>query len=214
MFSGIIEELGVVKSVEISSAFGRLAISASQITQDVKIGDSIAVNGACLTVTDFNGKELSFDLSQETIHRTGLSQLKRSEKVNLERSIKSDGRFSGHFVTGHIDGVGLIKKKFSKVNFLSLEVEVAQDIMQYLLSKGSVAVDGVSLTIVDVKSKFFTVSIIPYTKDSTTLGWKDSGKYVNIETDILGKYIHKFIATGLNKGEKISKDFLKEAGFI
>lgn len=214
MFSGIIEELGVVKSVEISSTFGCLTISALQVTQDAKIGDSIAVNGACLTVTDFNGKELSFDLSQETIRRTNLSQFKVNEKVNLERSIKSDGRFSGHFVSGHIDGVGLIKKRFSKANFLGLEIEASQDIMQYLLSKGSVAVDGVSLTVVDLKNQLFTVSIIPYTKDSTTLGWKDNGKYVNIEVDILGKYIHKFMTAGLNKGEKISKEVLKEAGFI
>lgn len=214
MFTGIVEELGVVENVDISSTFGRLKIGASKITEDTKIGDSIAVNGVCLTVVDFGRKELSFDLGQETIRCTNLAQLRKNDKVNLERSLKSDGRLSGHFVSGHIDEMGIIRKRFIKGENLGLQIEVTQDIMQYLVDKGSVAVDGVSLTIVDVGSNFFTVFIIPHTKDSTTLGWKGSGECVNIEVDILGKYIHKFIAARLNKGQKITKDFLKEAGFI
>ncbi len=214
MFTGIVEELGLVKSIEIASTFGRLKIEASKVTEDTKIGDSIAVNGACLTVVDSGSREFSFDLAEETIRRTNLSQLNRGDRVNLERSLKSDGRFSGHFVSGHIDEAGLIKERFQDAENLGLQIEISGEIMPYLVDKGSICVDGVSLTVVDIGNNFFTVSIIPQTKKSTTLGWKNSGKSVNIEVDILGKYIHRFAAARMNKGQKINTDFLKESGFI
>lgn len=214
MFTGIIEELGLVKSVGVSSAFGRLKLGAAKVTGDAKIGDSIAVNGVCLTIVALGKKELSFDVAEETIRRTNLSRLKKNERVNLERPLKTDGRFGGHFVSGHIDALGRIKERFEQGENLNLQVELPERVMPYLIEKGSLAVDGVSLTIVDLGDNFFTVSIIPHTRKMTTLGWKDSGEYVNIEVDILGKYIQKFTAGKLAQKPKITQELLKESGFI
>jgi len=187
MFSGIIEELGRVKNISKRGRVTLLEINAEKVTRDTKSGDSIAVNGACLTVIKNEAGVLSFEAMNETLRVTDLGSLRIGDKVNLERALKIGDRLSGHFVTGHIDCIGVIRKKNYMNDNLSFEIAVPIKFMNWVLSKGSIAVDGISLTIVDKKDASFTVYIIPHTLKNTTLGFKGPSNKVNIEFDILAK---------------------------
>lgn len=187
MFSGIIEELGEVKDISKRENITRFKIRAKKVLEDAKIGDSICVNGACLTVIEKEGDTLSFEAMPETFKITNLGLLRISAKVNLERSLKIGDRLSGHFVTGHVDCVGIIRKKKYIGGNLCFEIAVSGDYLKYILPKGSVAVDGISLTVVEKRSNTLSVYIIPHTLKNTTLGFKGPSDKVNIEFDILAK---------------------------
>ena len=188
MFTGIIEELGIVKAVSRKGRLISLSIQADKVISDTKIGDSIAVNGVCLTVVKIEDKVLSFDLLEETARLTNLGKLKSNEKVNLERSLKIGDRLSGHFVTGHIDCPGAIREKTYVSGNLSFKITIPREFLKFIALKGSITVDGISLTVSDKRSNTFSVCIIPHTLKNTTLSFKGPSSEVNIETDILAKY--------------------------
>ena len=188
MFTGIIEELGIVKDVSRKGRLISLSIQADKVISDTKIGDSIAVNGVCLTVVKIEDKVLSFDLLEETARLTNLGKLKSNEKVNLERSLKIGDRLSGHFVTGHIDCPGAIREKTYVSGNLSFKITIPREFLKFIALKGSITVDGISLTVSDKRSNTFSVCIIPHTLKNTTLSFKGPSSEVNIETDILAKY--------------------------
>ncbi|WP_102274940.1 riboflavin synthase [Cytobacillus massiliigabonensis] len=217
MFTGIIEELGTVKRAVKNGKTIKLTIKASKIIEDVHLGDSIAVNGVCLTVTDLNGKEFSMDVMPETFNGTSLSSVKEQTKVNLERAMAANGRFGGHFVTGHVDGTGQILKKSVSENAIYIDISVPNSFSHLLLMKGSIAIDGISLTVFGITDDSVTVSIIPHTAKETVLDLKHPGDSVNIEFDMLAKYLFSF----MNKHQKdtspkqtLSENFLKEHGFL
>ena len=189
MFSGIIEELGLVRNVSKRGNITLLEVQAQRALEDTKTGDSIAVNGVCLTVVKKEKDSLFFEVMPETLKVTNLWGLRLLDKVNLERSLKIGDRLSGHFVTGHIDCIGIIRRKKYTGGNLCFEISVPDNFLKYILPKGSVAVDGISLTIVDKKSNTFSVYIIPHTLKNTTLGFKGPSNKVNIEFDILAKRI-------------------------
>jgi riboflavin synthase len=187
MFSGIVEELGQVKNISRRANNVLLEIKAHKVLADTKIGDSISVNGVCLTVIKKERETLSFEVMPETSKVTNLGSLRVSERVNLERSLKIGDRLSGHFVAGHIDCMGIIRKKFYQNNNLCFQITVPAEFMRYCLGKGSVAVDGISLTLADSCSNTFSIYIIPHTLKNTTLGFKGPSDKVNIEFDLLAK---------------------------
>jgi riboflavin synthase len=187
MFTGIIEELGTVASLSRRGRSALLRIKADKVGQDSKIGDSVAVNGVCLTVVDNDKKVLSFEVMEDTLKFTGLGSLKTHQKVNLERSLKLGDRLSGHFVLGHIDLSGVIRRKSYLNNNLCFQIAVTGDYMKYVLPRGSIAVDGISLTVAEKRSNTFSVYIIPHTLKNTTLNSKGPSDKVNIEFDILAK---------------------------
>jgi len=191
MFSGIVEGLGTVRRIEKKKNLFVLTVAAKKISKSTRIGESISVEGVCLTVSRREGHSLIFDIIKETIEKTTLKYLKQNQKVNLERSLRADGRIGGHFVLGHVDGIGIIQKKVTKENSVEFQISLKGPMAPYLVSKGSVSVDGISLTIGEVRAKYFSVYIIPHTLKITTLGTKGPGDKVNIETDILAKYILK-----------------------
>ncbi|WP_419393799.1 riboflavin synthase [Cytobacillus praedii] len=217
MFTGIIEELGTVKRAVKNGKTIKLTIKASKIIEDVHLGDSISVNGVCLTVTDLNGDEFSMDVMPETFNGTSLSSVKEQTKVNLERAMAANGRFGGHFVTGHVDGTGQILKKSVRENAIYIDISVPNSLSHLLLMKGSIAIDGISLTVFGVTDDSVTVSIIPHTAKETVLDLKHPGDSVNIEFDMLAKYLFSF----MNREPKetshkqiLSESFLKEHGFL
>jgi riboflavin synthase len=187
MFSGIVEELGEVREVRRRGNVTRIAVKVANSAEDSRIGDSIAVNGVCLTVVDNSRGILTFETIPETLNSTGLKELKVSDKVNIERSLRMGDRLSGHFVTGHVDCVGLIRKKARINNNLGFQIAVSAEFMKYILPKGSVSIDGISLTVMRKQSNTFWIYIIPHTLKNTTLGFKGPSGKVNIEFDILSK---------------------------
>lgn len=189
MFSGIVEEKGTVKSVNRKKNLITMDVKASKVLRATKIGDSIAVNGVCLTVTKIKGKVATFDLMKETLVFTTLGYAKVGTEVNLERALKVSDRIGGHFVSGHVDGMGLLKKKVTMENYVEWQIELDRKLMRYLAPKASVTIDGVSLTIGWVKKKMFSIYLIPHTLEVTTFGNKRIGQKLNIETDVLAKYI-------------------------
>ena len=191
MFTGIIEELGKVKKLNPKVNLFVLKVAAKEVLAGTKKGDSIAVNGVCLTVANIKHNILTFDIMKETILRTTLKNLKANDRVNLERALTVDSRFSGHFVTGHIDDIGRIKKRIARANYTELDIETDEVFPRFIVPKGSISVDGVSLTVGKVNKNSFSVYLIPFTKKATTLGFKSLGDMVNIEIDILAKYILK-----------------------
>jgi riboflavin synthase len=217
MFTGIIEEIGTVKNISSTGEAIVMKIGARKILQDVNLGDSIAVNGVCLTVTSFSSTEFTVDIMPETVRASSLKALQRNSKVNLERAMIANGRFGGHFVSGHVDGIGTIVKKESQANAVYYEIEVSDQLRRYLLFKGSVAVDGTSLTIFGLTENSFTISLIPHTMSETVLGTKGVGEIVNIECDMLGKYLEQFVqratATPSRKNSSITVSFLEEHGY-
>lgn len=202
IFTGIIEELGVVKSIAINGASGCITIKASKVLEGTKLGDSIAVNGTCLTVTSINSDGFSADVMAETVRRTSLSQVGKGDMVNLERAMALNGRFGGHIVSGHIDGTGTITKYKKEENAIWVTIKVPEEILDLIVEKGSICIDGISLTVATVSDRDFQVSIIPHTAKETTLIQKKVGSLVNLENDIVGKYIKKFMD---NKQESQSK---------
>lgn len=215
MFTGIIEELGRFRGSKTSDNDSVISIGCKDILQDVKFGDSIAVNGVCLSVTSFDSDSFTADVMPETLRRSNIGKLKRNDVVNLERALKVSDRFGGHIVSGHIDGVGIIKEKKIEQNAVLLFFKAPPDILRYVVQKGSVAIDGISLTVTLVNSESFGVSLIPLTAKLTTLGFKNPEDEVNIECDIVGKYIEKFISNerGCIPCSKLDELFLKEHGF-
>ena len=192
MFTGIIEELGTIKGVRKQSEGIRLSITAKVIMDGMKTGDSIAVNGACLTVTEFDRYSLTADVSGETVNRTNIGKLRVGDKVNLERPMRLSDRLGGHLVSGHVDAVGLIRGMIKKGDVSVFTFEAPKEISKYLISKGSVAVDGISLTVNDITGNTFSVTVIPHTVKMTTIGFKKIGDIVNLEADMIGKYIEAF----------------------
>jgi len=189
MFSGIVEEKGIVAKIEKKENLLVLSVKAKKVLKGVKIGDSISVDGACLTITKIRKNIVSFDIMKETIDKTTLKFLKVRSTVNLEGALRVNDRLGGHFVSGHIDGVGVIQKRISRPNYEEFRIAIPKHLSRYLAPKGSVCVDGISLTLGEVKKNVFSIYIIPHTLDVTTLGQKKDGDEVNIETDLLAKYI-------------------------
>lgn len=189
MFTGIIEEMGIVERLDKQKNLFVLNIKANKVLAGTKNGDSISINGVCLTVTGRKGKVLSFDLMRETLFATTLRDLKSGDVVNLERAMKADGRFGGHFVTGHIDGVGMIKNIVKLPNYVAFEVTLDKKFMRYLVAKGSVTIEGISLTVGQVKKETFIVHLIPMTLRLTNFGQKKKADRLNVETDILARYL-------------------------
>lgn len=210
MFTGLIEEIGKVSKIERSKDFYRLVVYAPKITEDIKKGDSICVDGICLTITDVEKEYFTVEVIQETLKRTTFIVLKKDQWVNLERALRATDRLGGHILTGHIDGVGEIVQKWDNKTFL-LEIKPPQDLMKYIVPNGSIGVDGISLTVKEVEKSSFKVSIIPYTASSTTIGMKKVGGKVNIEVDIFAKYVERILGS---REESVTVDFLKEKGFL
>ncbi len=189
-----------------------ITVISPKIVADVKLGDSIAVNGVCLTVTHYNDQELTMDVMPETVKATNLQQLTVGNAVNLERAMPANGRFGGHFVSGHVDGVGKILRKRPMANAVYIEIELSEDLTSYCIPKGSITIDGTSLTLFHVEKNSVTVSLIPHTYKETVLGIKNVGALVNIETDLVGKYIiHQL--KGSQQSSTITKDYLAKHGF-
>lgn len=217
MFTGIIEEIGTVKKIQkVSDQAVTMTISSSKILEDVGLGDSISVNGICLTVTHFTSDYFEVDAMPETIKATSLNSLKKGSSVNLERAMAANGRFGGHFVSGHIDATGKIVKKKKEQNAIYYDIEIPNDLTKYILPKGSITVDGTSLTIFGIQKNIFTISLIPHTAKETILGEKEEGDIVNIECDMLAKYVQKMLQNDDHeqKVNRISKDFLQQNGFM
>ncbi|MCP9946521.1 riboflavin synthase [Streptomyces somaliensis] len=193
MFTGIVEELGEVTSVETLPDASRFRFRGPVVTRDAKHGDSIAVNGVCLTVVEREGEEFTADVMAETLKRSGLGALTVGSRVNLERPMPADGRFGGHIVQGHVDGTGTITGRTPSDNWEVVEVSLPPELARYVVEKGSVTVDGVSLTVVEAGAEHFTVSLIPTTLALTTLGHKQPGDPVNLEVDVIAKYVERLL---------------------
>lgn len=212
MFTGIVEELGTVARIVRGSSRQRISIGCSKILEDIHIGDSIAVNGVCLTVMEFTGHGFSADVMNETFARSSLGTLKPGSYVDLERAMAADGRFGGHIVSGHIDGTGVIKSIRPDGNAIWFEIAASREITDGIVEKGSIAIDGISLTTAAVDNVSFKVSIIPHTLKETVLGVKKVGDTVNLETDVIGKYVKKLLdSQTTNAG--LTKEMLLANGF-
>lgn len=212
MFTGIIEDLGVVKSVKMGRESMELTLQSEKIVEDVHLGDSIAVNGVCLTVTSFTKNTFTVDVMPETVKASSIRLLKSGSLVNLERAMSAKGRFGGHFVSGHIDGTGTIVKKERKENAVYFTIELEEGLSRYCIPKGSVAIDGTSLTIFAVEGNLLTISLIPLTFKDTIIGQKSVGDIVNIENDMIGKYIVQHLQANKPK-QTLTQSFLAENGF-
>lgn len=218
MFTGIVEEMGVVTNLVKGVTGTHLNILASTVLADLSIGASISVNGACLTVTSKAEREFSVDVSPETLSVTTLGSLAAGSPVNLERAMKLNERIGGHLVSGHVDGIGLIRTRRQDGNAVVLVIEAPKEVLRYCVPKGSITVDGISLTINDVADRSLTVSIIPHTAKVTTLGIKQEGEQVNLESDLIGKYVERLLQERGHLPAKpapvIDKDYLQKRGLI
>jgi riboflavin synthase len=221
MFTGIIEGLGTITGIQSSGKGSSFSLTADFSLGGTRIGDSIAVNGACLTAVQVEGKYFKVDVAPETLSLTNLGNAKVGERVNLERALSLSGRLDGHLVSGHIDGTGTIKSRQNMGNAIIVSFTIPEAIAYYMIRKGSVAVDGTSLTINDCQSDGFSVSIIPHTAALTTVGFKKLGEKVNIETDMIGKYVERFVKKGSagpdaaeSKKTEIDVEFLARTGFL
>ena len=218
MFTGIIEGLGTIVDNRSCNQGRKLTIAADGTLFGSKIGDSIAVSGACLTVTDINDQRFTVDVSPETLGTTILGALRNGDRVNLERALKLSDRLDGHLVSGHVDGIGKVTSKLTEGNAVAITISVDPSLARYMIKKGSVAVDGTSLTINQCDRNSFSVSIIPHTAKLTTINLKNIGSFVNIETDLIGKYVERFVRPGDKKDIKsvntVDKAFLISSGFL
>ena len=216
MFTGIVEEMGKIVRVEKGAKSSRLTVSGDKIFSDLKLGDSVATNGVCLTVTSFSKGLFTADVMNETLKRSNLGELRQGSMVNLERAMIANGRFGGHIVSGHIDGTGVITKIEQDDIAVWYTIRADRKIMKYIIEKGSVAIDGISLTIAKVTDNDFSVSLIPHTAKETVLGYNKTGDTVNLENDVVGKYIEHFLSfkeEPETKSSGITKEFLLKAGF-
>jgi riboflavin synthase len=214
MFTGIIEDRGKVMRVEYQGQEKRLTIGMPLHLTEVQVGDSINVNGVCLTVARNRGQVVELDLSQETLERTILGELKEGDQVNLERALKLTDRLGGHIVTGHIDGIGVIVDKRKERDFFRLRIKIPESVSRYVVEKGSIAIDGISLTVNEYQGEEVQITLIPYTIEKTTLKDKKAGDRVNLEADILGKYVEKLFDQRDKKSGQVDRSFLIEHGFI
>ena len=217
MFTGIVEEVGQVAEIKKGSAWAELKIKAEKVLEDVSLGDSIAVNGVCLTVTTFGKGFFTADVMHETLVRSSLSLLAKGSSVNLERAMAANGRFGGHIVSGHIDGTGVITDIKKDAIATWVTIEAGESIMRLIVEKGSIAIDGISLTVAEITDKYFKVSLIPHTGSNTTLLQKKIGEKVNLENDIIGKYVERLMsfskAEDTKQKSNITMDFLAKHGF-
>lgn len=209
MFTGIIEEIGEVTAIKRGAKSCEVSIRGNVVFSDLKIGDSVAVNGVCLTVTSIDKNVFTADVMPETMYRSGLGTLAKNSSVNLERAMPANGRFGGHIVAGHVDGVGFIRSMKNEDNAVWITITADENVMKYVVEKGSIAIDGISLTVAKVFKDAFSVSIIPHTASETTLLNRKPGDKVNLECDIIGKYVEKLIGRQSN----ITEDFLKKYNF-
>lgn len=220
MFTGLVEEIGKIIKITKGRNSYQFSIQAEKVLNDIKLGDSVATNGACLTVVERTNSSFTVDIMAETVKRTNFGKMKLGDTVNLERAMLLSDRLGGHLVSGHIDGIGKISntKKEDIANIIS--VEAPKDLLYQMLNKGSITIDGISLTILSVNEKDFQVSIIPHTAQETTLIKKKTGDFVNLETDMIGKYVLRFLKPGKKenltqaKASKLSMDFLAENGYL
>ncbi len=210
MFTGIIEEVGKIKNIQGGTNY-KLTIAASKILEDIHLGDSIAVNGICLTTISWDNGSFTVDVMRETLERTSLHKLRAGSFVNLERALAANGRFGGHIVSGHIDGTGEIINIRRDANAVWYKIKTSEKIMEFIIEKGSIAIDGISLTVAKVDRSAFYVSVIPHTLENTILLSKKSGDIVNLENDIVSKYIKSF--TDKNSNSPLCESFLKSNGF-
>ncbi|AFM41890.1 riboflavin synthase alpha chain [Desulfosporosinus acidiphilus SJ4] len=216
MFTGIVEELGIVRTLRLLPDSGQLTLQGKKVLEGTQVGDSIAVNGVCLTVIHQNQNEFTVDVMAETLAKTNLGELKNGSHVNLERALQLQTRLGGHLVSGHVDGVGSIRRTTPWGIAQLLEISAPSTLLSFILPKGSIAIDGISLTVIDVEDDYFTVSLIPHTFKETTLGIKKIGATVNLETDLIGKYVARFMGlqkTPAKSKENLSLNFLAENGF-
>lgn len=216
MFTGIIEELGKIESLSTDIDSGRLKISSKKVLEDTNVGDSIAVNGVCLTVVDLGNDSFTADVMPETLRASNLGKLENGSLVNLERALSANGRFGGHIVSGHIDGIGYIESLREEGNATWVTISADPEILKYIVKKGSIAIDGISLTVADLTENTFSVSVIPHTGEETILLQKKVGDTVNLENDILGKYVERlleFSNKNKNPDDDITMEFLLEHGF-
>ena len=215
MFTGIVEEMGTLRSIRRGAHSAVLSIGAETVLSDLKIGDSVAVNGVCLTATTVDSGGFTADVMHETLSRSSLGSLVPGSPVNLERAMAAGGRFGGHIVSGHIDGTGTITDVRKDDNAVWYTVTAAPSLLRYIVEKGSIAIDGISLTVATMAAGRFSVSVIPHTAEVTVLGRKRPGDIVNLETDIIGKYVEKLLRPAADTAPKggISLEFLMENGF-
>ncbi|GJQ22624.1 riboflavin synthase [Candidatus Brocadia sapporoensis] len=214
MFTGIIENLASVKNLSLKAGGGELFLNFSDLYDDLVLGESIAVNGVCLTVKEISGRIVSFDVSGETLKKTTLGNLRYAENVNIERALRMGDRLGGHFVTGHVDGTGIIKEKRQSAGQCTMSFSAEKRFTDMMIEKGSVAIDGISLTIVDLSDSIFSVAVISYTLAATTLGFKKAGDPVNIEIDMMGKWIKRLLSNLQEKKGGITREQLMEQGFL
>ena len=229
MFTGLIAELGTVERLAEGSTSCQLTVRAQKILPGVKIGDSIAVNGVCLTVVHLQGNRFTADVMPETVRRTTLRQLQPGDRVNLEKALRPTDGLDGHIVQGHVEGVGTIREISPEGNALAYHIETPKELLRYIVEKGSVAIDGISLTVTETDDTGFSVSLIPHTAKMTTLGYKSVGDSVNLETDILARYVEKMLGlqktadgladsrrteiAGENSEDGLTEAFLRQHGF-
>lgn len=215
MFTGLISEVGEIVKIEKGKHSAKLTIRANNLLNDIRLGDSIAVNGVCLTVTTYNKNNFTVDVMPETMSMTNIKYLQNKHSVNLEPALRVGDRFGGHIVTGHIDGTGTIKSLLKDDNATRVTINISKDLGKYILYKGSVAVDGISLTVADISADSFQVSIIPLTSIDTTILEKKIGDTVNIECDVIGKYVESMLHENTDDSQpKLNKDFLRSNGFM
>lgn len=217
MFTGIVEELGKIRSLSVSGSSGTVSIIAKKVLENTKIGDSIAVNGICLTVVSMSSDGFTADVMAETIRRSSLGQCRSGDYVNLERAMAADGRFGGHIVAGHIDGTGIIESLEKEENAVWVTIKTEPNILKYIIEKGSIAIDGISLTVAYVDDSCFKVSVIPHTGEETTLLKRKPGEAVNLENDMIGKYVEKLLKFPASEkeetGSSLTMDMLRDYGF-
>ena len=216
MFTGIVEELGKIRSLSMNGNSGRIVVQAKKVLENTQIGDSIAVNGVCLTVVTMTNDSFTADVMAETIRRSSFKNSKMDDNVNLERAMAADGRFGGHIVAGHIDGTGTIASLEKEENAVWVTIKCAPEILKYIVEKGSIAIDGISLTVAYVDDSCFKVSVIPHTGEETTLLKRNAGDIVNLENDIIGKYVERLMGysnTEEKKESSLTMDMLREYGF-
>ena len=219
MFTGIVEELGIIRKLHVSGHSGSIEIEAHKVLQNTNVGDSIAVNGICLTVTALGKDFFTADIMAETVRRSSLKNATSGDFVNLERAMAADGRFGGHIVSGHVDGTGTILSMKKEENAVWVTISAPPSIMKFIVEKGSVCLDGISLTVARLTDDTFSVSVIPHTRAETNLAQKRVGDEVNLETDVIGKYVDRLLSLGPPSSSSpehtqgITKDFLLMNGF-
>jgi riboflavin synthase len=214
VFTGIVEDKGRVVRLERQGQVNRMTLEVPMGLTELSLGDSINVNGACLTIVEKKGQAITVDISSETLQRTNLSKMREGDEVNLERALRLADRLGGHFVTGHVDGVGTIIEKQKEGDFLHIRIRIPQPVMKYIVQKGSIAIDGISLTVNECQGDEIRITLVPFTLQRTTLLEKRVGERVNVETDILGKYVERLLGRKNIEGKGFDRDFLKMHGFL